>query len=1352
MLAMTLHHLEYTRNRTTSGTLVFYWILVLVSDTIKLRSLVLSRSTDTTEDYPGQFGLYLIGNIFSLCMFLLEFTLRPKRLSWYKDINSDERECPETTTSMFGRLVFSWISPLMTWGSDQLLLIDDLWFLGHDIRSSIISTRFQDAWDKEKSKKNPSLSRILFPLLEGSFYFAGLLKAMHDILQFMQPILLKQLMNWVASYTTDEPAPSYNGVLLAVGMLIVALGQSLFYNQFLQLCHTNDMRLSAALITSMSKKTLELSTPNRQQSAMDEIHNIKGVCAHLHIWSGIFQLVIGLLLLYSTLGLSFCAGALVLVLVIPLYAILDVLMRNHKKMQKQNNQGRMDLVSEVLKGIRAIKINCWEDTFIDKINHVRNTTELPAIRKQSMLRLFHAFTFNAIPFFAAVSSFALYTKLSTSALTSQVAFVSILLFNILFSLLSLFPTNLASAWTATRALRKIRLFLTLEERDPDVLHKQDFRLLPEWTSDTPLIDISKGSFGWSKAGPSVLNEIDFQAKKGDLVGITGCQGAGKSTLLSTLLGDTFKTSGNVTIRGSIAYVSPEPWLTQTTLRDAIVFGHRWDKLFYQLVLSVCRLQTDLENLPEGDNTLITGDYFPLTSSQQSRVALARALYARADIYLLDDPLKNIDPITRTMIMEDVLGPRGLLKNKARILVTEAISDLQRADRVLLLKNGKIEMDGSFAAWMHRRSGLHTLSRSSASITQNQPTHRQRRSRQESVESIETTKSLKRASMAMSLFENSPPRHTRTRKTVDEPLEALKESVDGKVVQSYMKSCSLFGIFAMLLFLIFAQASQVLANLWLKYWLDSNIQLNFSSYSSPWLYIELYAGLGSTSTVAYMLYTLILWGYCAHGSARKSHSSMLRNVVRSKIEFFNAPYKTILSRFSTDQYAIDQILPESFEVFFRVLVSIIATIITITLSTPFFLVLVIPLSLILVNIQHTYRPISLRLNQLCEKYKADLTSRLQELHSGMVTICGFNQQRRFLVQNEEFLDDYQNIYHLHFSCKRWMSVRIELLGSVAIFGAAILAVIGVLYGASSYRDPGLVGLGLLYALTVTKSLHEMASSLSDIETHFISVSHVQEYIEQVPEKYEAVRRVHPMWPIEGSIEFCNYSANYHAGVYHNMHGLSFKIEAGSRIGVVNRSDSGTVPLSLCLLRMIEQTHGAILIDGVDISTIRLSDIRSRLAIIPCNPILFSGTIREHLDQSGIYEDVQIWRALQAVGIDGVVTNLEGQLSSVVTEENMPFSLVYLARAILRRATILVWEESNEVVSKIRVKSSKRRKKKKKFQSCTVLTIAHNVGSVMDSDKVLVFSQGTVIEYNSPCELLSDKDSIFYSMSTEANICD
>ncbi|KAI9026424.1 multi drug resistance-associated protein MRP [Phycomyces nitens] len=1367
MLAMTLHHLEYTRNRTTSGTLVFYWILVLVGNTIKLRSLARSLYT-IPEDYPGQFSLYFIRSTLSFFILLFEATSSPRRLSWSKDNGAEETECPEATTSMFGRLGFSWISPLMAWGSDQLLLIDDLWFLGYDIRPSTISTNFKHAWDKEKTKKRPSLYHVLFPLLGGSFYFAGLLKAVHDILQFMQPILLKQLMDWVASYTTDTPASSYNGAFLAAGMFMSALGQSLLYNQFLQLCHTNDMKLSAALITSISTKTLELSTPNSQLSM--DVHSIKGVCALLHgLWSGIFQLAIGLLLLYATLGLSFCAGVLVLVLVIPLYAMLNILMRNHKKMQDQNKQGRMQLVGELLNSIRAIKINGWEDVFFEKINQVRNTTELPAIRKYSVLRMFRCFAFDATPFCASVASFALYTRISTSPLTSQIAFVSILLFNILFSLLSIFPTNIDSGWTTIKALKKIRIFLASEERDPDALQKQDFRLMPEWTRDTPLIDISKGSFKWTKSGPTVLSDIDLQVRKGDLIGITGCQGAGKSTLLSALLGNLFKCSGNAIIRGSIAYVSPEPWISQTTLRDAIVFGHRWDKLFYQLVLSVCQLQNDLADLPKGDNTLVMGDSFILTPSQQCRVALARALYARADIYLLDDPLKNVDIITRTTIMANVFGPQGLLKNKARLFVTDAITDLQRLDRILLLENGKIEMDAGFGAWMNRRSGLHTISRNS--FFSNSPTTHKRRSRQKSVESIETTRSLRRASMATSLFENNHPRHTRSPKVVDESAKALKDDIDSKVIGNYMKSCSLFAIIAIFFFLIFGQGVQVLSNLWLKYWLDSDIELNLDSYNSPWIYLELYAGLGAVSILAYTLHTIILWGYCAYGSAKKTHYSMLQAIIRSPIEFFNAPYKTILSRFDNDQYAIDQLLPESLEVFFRVLVSIVATTITITLSTPFFLVLVIPLSLIFVNVQSTYRPISQRLNILCEKYKSDLTSRFKEMHSGIETICGFNQQRRFLVQNEELLDDYQNVYHLAFSCKRWMSVRIEVLGSVAIFGAAILAVIGVLYGTSSYRDPGLVGLGLLYALSATPLLQKMAISLSDVETHLISVSHVQECIEQVPEKYEAVRRVHPMWPIEGSIEFCNYSANYQEGICYDMHDLSFKVEAGSHIGVIDRSVSRTTPLSLCLLRMIEKTHGSILVDGIDISTIRLSDIRSRLAIIPCNPTLFPGTLREHLDQLGIYEDVQIWRALQIVGIDSMVKDLEGQLSSVISEENMPFSiaqgqLIYLARAILRRATIIVWEESNEVL--YIENESIHDLIQQEFKNCTVITVGHSVSLVMASDRydclankniisifiyrILVFDQGTIIENNTPQALLSEKTSVLYTMAVEANLCD
>jgi ATP-binding cassette subfamily C (CFTR/MRP) protein 1 len=744
-------------------------------------------------------------------------------------------------------------------------------------------------------------------------------------------------------------------------------------------------------------------------------------------------------------------------------------------------------------------------------------------------------------------------------------------------------------------------------------------------------------------------------------------------------------------------------------------------VFYEQVLEACSLKIDLKMLSDGDQTEIGERGINLSGGQKARVSVARALYARADIYLFDDPLSSVDANVGRHLFDHVIGPKGLLKNKARLLVTHAIAYLNRVDQVIMLRDGKVELQGTYDNLMTEEGELYKLVRefgnqfsaeelgeeedddsanassfiddatrevmedhpASIGISEeessiNQDMLRRRSSeRRVSLSSLLSATSHRRRSVTSSVFKHQ--RDKRVDGFITGQLMTIEGSAKGQVSWSvykqYAQACSLAGVAAVLAFQCASQAAQVGSNVWLKHWSSNNTQ--DGANNRVWLYLSIYALIGWSTTIFAFLQTMTMWVFCAIRSAKYLHSSMLTSVIKSPMSFFDTtPLGRILNRFSKDEHTIDEVLPRNFNMYIRVLAQVIATILIIIFSTPFFLLLIIPLFFIYMSVQRYYLATSRELKRLDSIGKSPIYSHFQETIQGVSTIRAYDQQRAFIYQNQSKLDSNQRAYFPSISCNRWLAVRLETLGSIIIFGASLFAVLGVLYGPKSYIDPGLVGLSVSYALSVTQALSWVIRSYCDIETNIVSVERVKEYIELPREKYEANRSCDPMWPSKGKIEFRGYSTRYRKGLELCLKDLTFIVNSREKIGIVGRTGNklkvyyryrlltrllcnnlgaGKSSLSLALFRIIEAAKGSIVIDGIDISTLRLFDLRSRLSIIPQDPVLFAGTVRENLDPFNTHGDSEIWQALQNAHLKEFVSNMDGKLNGIVLESGDNFSV-------------------------------------------------------------------------------------------------
>ncbi|CAG8502871.1 1064_t:CDS:10 [Rhizophagus irregularis] len=1293
-VAYSVYKKSYTHSHVSSPVLLLYWLFYLIAHILKLRTLVLMGYASK----PFYFFTTLFSTILVLVVFVLE--LLPKPQSDYELINGDDNlNCPEESANIFSRSTFYWMTPLMKLGHQKFLTMDDLWNLDPQYRSKKISEDF-DAF-----------------------------KAVQDILNFVQPQLLGELMEFVNSQRDRETSqPAYRGYCIAILMFVTAVIQTMFLHQYFQLCFISGMRVKAALVTAIYQKAFKLSNTSRQKSTVGEIVNHMSVDAqklmdlftYLHIaWSGPLQIILALYFLHQTMGVSTYAGVGIMIMMVPVNAYLANKMKILQKKQMKNKDERIKLMNEILNGIKVIKLYAWEQAFLKKISYVRNDLELKTLKRLGYLYAVQSFTWTSTPFLVSFATFAVYVLISNSPLTVQVVFVAIPLFNLLQFPLAVFPSVITSIIEASVALRRVEEYLTSEELDPKAVIRQGYYDTEDERSE--LVSVKNGTFGWGNSGEAVLEDINLSVKKGELVAIVGKVGAGKSSLLSSLLGEMEKIGGEVIVKGHVAYVHQTPWIMNATLRDNITFGYEYKPELYDEIIEACALKPDIAILPGGDLTEIGEKGINLSGGQKARVALARAVYARADVYLFDDTLSAVDAHVGKHIFDKVVGSNGILRTKARIFVTHGIHYLSKTDSVVMMRDGKIIEQGHFDSLMKLKSELFNLidefgqqeesnnllddettdepeelmplayeTDEVATDQRSEETVSQLRERRVSVPSIH-----RRASTAT--VKNESKREQQKNELITKE-EMAKGSVSWQVYSSYLKSCGVVTITFWIITLVISQGIQVATNVFLKYWSSEE------SNERILLYFVIYGLLGLLFSLMVIFQTIVLWVFCAIRAARKLHHQMLDGVIRSPMSFFDTtPLGRILNRFSKDIYTIDELLPQ--------------------------------------------------LKRLDSVTRSPIYAHFQETLGGLTTIRAFQQMNRFIRDNETKLDVNQKAYFPSFSSNRWLAVRLEFLGSIIIFGAAIFSVISVL--TTGNIDAGLVGLSVSYALSVTQALNWAVRQFCEIETNIVSVERVKEYIDLPSEAPVVIQdnRPDPTWPQNGLIEYQNYSTRYRQGLELVLKGVSFVINPREKVGIVGRTGAGKSSLTLSLFRLIEAVDGAILMDGVDISKIGLYDLRSRLTIIPQDPILFEGTVEFNLDPFETHDEVEIWQALQSAHLKDYISKLEGKLHAKILEGGDNFSqgqrqLLCLARALLRRSNIIVLDEATacvDVETDFQIQNTIRNE----FNWATLLCIAHRLRTIIDYDRVLVLDEGNVVEFDTPYNLLQNPNSLFYKLCEQSN---
>uniref|UniRef100_A0AAZ3QFQ6 ATP-binding cassette, sub-family C (CFTR/MRP), member 3 n=1 Tax=Oncorhynchus tshawytscha TaxID=74940 RepID=A0AAZ3QFQ6_ONCTS len=1340
LLALFLIQFERLRGVQSSGILFIFWFLSVLCAIVPFRSKILQA------EVKEMFKMYR-------CLYLPQLSPSfPSLKTWLPLPSSSSfppspslNPCPQSTAGFLSTMTFWWFTSMAIKGYKNPLEAKDLWSLNKRDSSEVVVPKLLREWEVEQAKahsavdqstqahfskpppagesnhvggesspEEPSFLRSLIKAFGPYFLIGSAFKLLQDLITFVNPQLLKLLI----SFTKQKGAPTWWGYALAFLMFFAAFLQTLILHQHFQYCFVTGMRLRTSIIGAIYRKSLIITNAAKRTSTVGEIVNLMSVDAQRFmdlttflnmLWSAPLQIILALYFLWQNLGPSVLAGVAVMILLIPLNAAIAVRTRAY---QMQYKDARIKLMNEILNGIKVLKLYAWESSFKEKVLEIRQK-ELNVLRKTAYLGALSTMAWTSAPFLVALTTFAVYVTVDkNNILDAEKAFVSLSLFNILRFPLNMLPQVISSIVQASVSLKRIQDFLSHDELDPESVNRTNTA-----TECTDCV--------------CVRPSINLMVPQGSLLAVVGHVGCGKSSLVSALLGEMEKMEGDISIQGSVAYVPQQAWIQNATLRDNILFGKAYNEHKYHCCLDACALTQDLEVLPGGDLTEIGEKGINLSGGQRQRVSLARALYNEADVYLLDDPLSAVDAHVAKHIFDQVIGPEGALQGKTRILVTHGISFLPQVDNIVVMVEGRVSEMGSYQELLKQNGAF-------AEFLRNY-------SLEDIIEEDEATEAL------IDEEENFPDDalSNHTDMVDNEPVvnEAKRQFIS-KVFWEYAKAVGpLLSLFICFLYGCQSAAS-IGANVWLSQWTNDAAQ-NVTQENVS-MRVGVYAALGMAQGLLVMVssFTLAMGNI---GAARKLHYALLDNKFHTPQSFFDTtPIGRVINRFSKDIYVIDEALPSTVLMFLGTFFSSLSTMIVIVASTPIFAVVIAPLAFIYIFVQRFYVATSRQLKRLESVSRSPIYSHFSETVTGSSVIRAYCRHDAFVLMSDMKVDDNQKSYYPGIVSNRWLGVRIEFIGNCIVLFAALFAVIG-----KDKLNPGLVGLSVSYALLVTMSLNWMVRMTSDLESNIVAVERVREYSETKTEAPWEVedKKPSPDWPSQGNVEFSDYSVRYREGLELVLKNLTLSVKGGEKIGIVGRTGAGKSSMTLCLFRLLEAAGGEITIDGVKISEIGLHDLRSKLTIIPQEPVLFSGSLRMNLDPFERYSDGEIWKALELSHLNKFVSNQPAKLELECSEggENLSVGqrqLVCLARALLRKTRILILDEATAAID-LETDDLIQSTIRTQFEDCTVFTIAHRLNTIMDYTRVLVLDKGQIAEFDTPTNLLFRR-GIFYGMAKDAGL--
>ncbi|XP_033096664.1 ATP-binding cassette sub-family C member 8-like [Anneissia japonica] len=1314
-------------------------------------------------------------------------------------------------TNFLSGILFWWMNDIVKLGTKRSLYPDDFGDLPRSLTAGPNATQFYkqmyDSDEKNMVTTQPSILRAYRSIYGIEFVESAFAKGISDALSFIPALAVGGMVDYVISnnenadivkprntmeYITISDFLANGFVLLIISTLSVVIrGFFLQYSNYILFQQT--IKIKGSLQCIIYDKSLRLSTTSLPESSCGvgeianrvfvDTDNIQAMFTFIHnVWSIPVQVALSLMFLYMKMGVSALIGASIMLVIFPIQMALARISVFFQKRAMARSDERLRAINEVVQGMKLVKLLGWENLFYKIITKSRNL-QVYMLRRQAAIASIVIPLGFVSPSFIALLSFSIYSLVEGMTLTPDVAFTVIpLIQNLIAPLLLLQPTinQVVGGIVSTRRIETFLASPEIEKNDVgrtntdtfSTLVKNDIlinegnrmdepeykvvdhentsfgqeavagssygslnvgagtRTLPEKVRatlpDDIVLRVTNGSFQWDvNSTEPILSDINIEIPRSRLTIIVGEVGSGKSSLLSAMLGEMYTTEGSVmwnTPYSSIAYSSQEAWLRNASLRDNIIFDSEYDSARYQQVIAACALLPDIQILPAGSMTEIGEKGINLSGGQRQRISVARSLYNDNQVVLLDDPMSALDVHVGAHVFENGIK-KWLIGNKRTvILVTHQLQYLPFADQIIVMKNGRIQLQGTFEEVASHDKILYenwkkTMKEISETETEDEEDNKTKQERRKLKIQLKMSKSrqIVQKSTGTLATEDTDLGMTEFRDVAKSGLIEEEERNTGSVDKGlYLYYARMVGyavtVFCLLAFVLETFLT-IYSNVWLSLYTEKSVDAAnktqvfkafIKNYRKVWIFFSFYRFFDTT------------------------------------------PTGRILNRFSSDMQVLDQKMLNMLPFHIRTAMLVIGGLIVNAIVSYIFVIPIIPIALAYYFLLKYYLSASRDSKRIESITRSPVYSHFGETINGLDSVRAFQEQVPFLQRLVEKIDHNSTILLYQQVLTLWLSVRLSAVGSLIILSSGIATLIP---GSLGYLDASLVGLAITYAISMSTFLSVIVQRMAQIETMMNAMERSQRWTSLDNEPQEGIVLPPSYWPHNGEISFDSMCVRYAPGLDTVLDDVNIDIKPGQKVGICGRTGSGKSSLTLALFRIIDTFRGKILIDGIDIAHIPLNSLRKRLAIIPQDPVLFTGTIRFNLDPDSFHSDKELWEALEIAQMKKVVADLGSGLDSPVFEGGENFSvgqrqLFCLARAFLIKTKVLVMDEATASID-VKTDAVLQEVVRRVFKDRTVLTIAHRVSTILDSDVIVVLSDGKVIEYDSPDRLLQ-RNSVFASL--------
>ncbi|XP_024012775.1 putative ABC transporter C family member 15 isoform X2 [Eutrema salsugineum] len=1256
---------------------------------------------------------------------------------------------PYGNATLFQRITFSWINPLFSLGYKRPLEKDDV----PDIDVKDSAQFCSQAFDKKLKTtiEEEGLGKAFFYKSVLRFVWKkAAINAVFAVVNASTAYIGPYLINDFVVFLTEKQDQSLKyGYFLALGFLSAKIVETVTQRQWIFGARQLGLRLRAALISHIYQKGLVLSSQSRQSHTSGEIINYMSVDVQRitdfiwyvnTIWMLPIQIFSAIFILQKHLGLGALAALVTTLMVMACNYPLTRIQRNYQSDIMNAKDDRMKATSEILKNMKILKLQAWDNQFLNKVKRLRKK-EYDCLRKSLRLQAFTTFILWGAPALISVVTFVtcmlIGVKLTAGAVLSALA-----TFQMLQSPIFGLPDLLSALVQSKVSADRIASYLQQSETQKDAVEYNSSKDHAAFS-----VEIENGAFSWEpEASRPTLDGIELRVKRGMKVAICGAVGSGKSSLLSCILGEIQKLKGAVRVSGKQAYVPQSPWILTGTIRDNILFGSIYESEKYERTVKACALIKDFELFSNGDMTEIGERGINMSGGQKQRIQIARAVYQDADIYLLDDPFSAVDAHTGRQLFEECL--MGILKEKTVLYVTHQVEFLPAADLILVMQKGRVMQAGRFEELLKQNIGFEVLVGAHNEALESILSI-EKSSRNFKDESKDETASIAESLQAQCDSEHNISTENKKKEAKLVQDEETEKGVIGKEVYlAYLRTVK-GGLLVPLIILAQScfQMLQIASNYWMAWTAPP------SSESKPKFGMDrillVYALLAAGSSLCVLARTILV----AIGgllTAEKFFSRMLCSIFRAPMSFFDStPTGRILNRASTDQSVLDLEMATKLGWCAFSIIQIVGTIFVMSQVAWQVCVIFIPVAVACVFYQRYYTPTARELSRMSGVERAPILHHFAESLAGATTIRAFDQRDRFISSNLSLIDNHSKPWFHVASAMEWLSFRLNLL-SHFVFAFSLVLLVTLPEGVI---NPSIAGLGVTYGLSLNVLQATVIWNICNAENKMISVERILQYSKIPSEAPLVIDDNKPLdnWPNVGSIVFRNLQVRYAEHFPAVLKNITCEFPGGKKIGVVGRTGSGKSTLIQAIFRIVEPSQGTIVIDDVDITKIGLHDLRSRLGIIPQDPALFDGTVRVNLDPLSQHTDREIWEALDKCQLGEVIRGKDEKLDATVVENGENWSvgqrqLVCLGRVLLKKSNILVLDEATASVDSA-TDGVIQKIISQEFKDRTVVTIAHRIHTVIESDLVLVLSDGRIAEFDSPAKLLERDDSFFSKLIKE-----